>query len=148
MTSTNTIAAVSICPEEALRPKSFTNDFLNSLTEVFGSIYQFGGLGGIPFMGKQGFKDFVRTGSSDTENRNVFVFFAPHIGVSADGIVGEMNLDSKKSKKKEEVYYYSAVKPANIPNKKFCHPVVTAFDYLKHKEFNASESGDVFDHQF
>lgn len=45
-----------------------------------------GGLSGIPFTGKGGFDAFS---NHVPENGNLFVLFAPHVGITQDGKIGK-----------------------------------------------------------
>jgi hypothetical protein len=45
-----------------------------------------GGLGGIPFIGKVGFGAFS---AHVPKGGNLFIFFAPHVGVTPDGKIGK-----------------------------------------------------------
>jgi hypothetical protein len=45
-----------------------------------------GGLGGLPFVGKVGFGAYSH---HVPENGNLFILFAPHVGLSPDGLVGK-----------------------------------------------------------
>ena len=122
----NTVVATSVCSEEAVR-KEFAGDITNMLEEKFGRVYKFGGLGGYPFIGKEGFNDFV---GKRPDNGNVFVFFAPHIGVQNDGTIGSVVLQGQKKVTDD------------------CLPVVTAFNYLKNTGGNATQISTKYDHQY
>lgn len=45
-----------------------------------------GGLGGIPFIGEVGFGAFS---AHVPKNGNLLILFAPHVGVSPNGIIGD-----------------------------------------------------------
>ena len=47
-----------------------------------------GGLGGLPFVGKVGFGAYSH---HVPDNGNLFILFAPHVGLSPDGIVGKFH---------------------------------------------------------
>ena len=47
-----------------------------------------GGLGGLPFVGKTGFKAYSHHVPKDG---NIFIVFAPHIGVADDGLIGKIS---------------------------------------------------------
>jgi len=49
-----------------------------------------GGLGGIPFIGKVGFGAFAGHVPKDG---NLFILFAPHVGVTPDGVIGRFARD-------------------------------------------------------
>ena len=45
-----------------------------------------GGLGGLPFVGKTGFKAFTHHVPKDG---HIFILFAPHVGIAKDGLIGK-----------------------------------------------------------
>ena len=108
MNKDNTKVANSVCPEET-NHENVSDDITVMLLEKFGDVYEFGGLGGIPSIGKEGFKDFV---GKIPDNGNALIYFAPHIGIE-DGVIGNMKIAEHQHNK--------------IP---ICYPVLTAFDYL------------------
>jgi hypothetical protein len=44
-----------------------------------------GGLGGLPFVGKTGFKAYS---SHVPKDGHIFILFAPHVGIAEDGLIG------------------------------------------------------------
>jgi hypothetical protein len=57
----------------------------NRLKDFWGECFYMGGLGGIPFIGEVGYGAFsahVPVGG------NLFILFAPHVGVSSEGVIG------------------------------------------------------------
>ena len=83
----NTLFAHSMCPDEINHDEGVITDLL---IEHFGKIFPFGGLAGIPFAGKTGFKAFA---SHVPENGHIFLLFAPHCAVAEDGDVGFYHRD-------------------------------------------------------
>ena len=61
-------------------------DLPDLLRDRFGENFHFGGLAGIPFTGKTGFKAFA---GHMPENGHMFIVVAPHIGVTPDGELGK-----------------------------------------------------------
>ena len=47
-----------------------------------------GGLGGLPFVGKTGFKAYSHHVPHDG---NLFIVFAPHVGIADDGLIGKIS---------------------------------------------------------
>jgi hypothetical protein len=47
-----------------------------------------GGLGGLPFVGKTGFKAYSH---HVPHGGNLFIVFAPHIGIADDGLIGKIS---------------------------------------------------------
>jgi len=58
----------------------------NRLKEFWGECFYMGGLGGIPFIGKVGFGAYS---AHIPKGGNLFIFFAPHVGVTPDGEIGK-----------------------------------------------------------
>lgn len=80
-----TLFGQSICPDEI-------NHYENSITVLFtkymGEVFHLGGLGGVPFSGKTGFKAFS---SHVPDGGNLFILFAPHIGLSDSMVLGKFS---------------------------------------------------------
>lgn len=78
----NTHFAACVCPDEL-------NHDVGNLSAQFaghwGEVFQLGGLAGIPFPGKTGFAAFSH---HVPDNGNLFILFAPHVGVSPSGEFG------------------------------------------------------------
>jgi len=49
-----------------------------------------GGLGGLPFIGKVGFGAYA---AHVPKGGNLFVLFAPHVGITPDGTIGKYARD-------------------------------------------------------
>lgn len=85
-TSRNTIFADSCCSDEVNH-----DDPGENITSLFqkrwGESGTLAGLSGFPFMGKTGWHAFS---SRCPQDGNVVVLFAPHVGISKNGIVGEI----------------------------------------------------------
>ena len=79
----NTLLGTSFCPDEISNEKG---DLPNLLYEEFGKCFHLGGLAGIPFTGKTGFKAFA---SHVPTNGHVVICYGPHVGISPDGEVGK-----------------------------------------------------------
>ena len=70
----NTLYAESSCPDEINR----VDESLSLMFQKrFGSVFQFGGLGGLPLVGPTGFDLFA---SHVPEGGNVFLMYASHVG--------------------------------------------------------------------
>jgi hypothetical protein len=78
----NTLFASSVCPDEINHDES-------NMTAIFsrywGQCFQMGGLAGVPFSGQTGFQAFM---NHVPDNGNMFILFAPHIGITPDGKFG------------------------------------------------------------
>ena len=75
----NTLFASSVCVDEI----NHYNHCLNSkLKKFWGECFYMGGLGGIPFIGKVGYSAFS---AHIPKDGNLFILFAPHVGIAPDG---------------------------------------------------------------
>lgn len=85
--STNTLWATSVCSDEV-------NQSLHQLDKYFRAFGPFilGGISGIPFAGKTGFKAFA---SHIPDNGGAVVIYGPHIGITKDGEPGKVNREGQ-----------------------------------------------------
>jgi len=85
--STNTLWATSVCSDEV-------NQSLHQLDKYFRAFGPFilGGISGIPFAGKTGFKAFA---SHIPDNGGAVVIYGPHIGITKDGELGKVNREGQ-----------------------------------------------------
>ena len=86
-TDDNTLYAQSICPDEI-------NHEAGDITDLFatylGEVFHLGGLAGIPFTGKTGFGAYS---AHVPDDGNMFILFAPHIGLSSSNQFGKYSRD-------------------------------------------------------
>lgn len=87
MTGPNTAFAESSCPDE-LNHDSFTADISERLGAQMGEVFILGGLAGVPFVGSAGWNAFAH---HVPDGGNVFVLYAPHVGISETGKVGKVH---------------------------------------------------------
>ena len=82
----NTLFCDSSCPDEINH-----DDPLEDITTLFqqrwGSIFNLGGLGGLPFTGKTGWGAFS---SHVPKDGNIVLLFYPHVGIDSEGNVGRV----------------------------------------------------------
>jgi hypothetical protein len=86
-TDDNTLFASSVCVDEI---NHFDSSLNNRLKEFRGECFYMGGLGGIPFIGKVG---FGAVSAHVPHGGNLFILFAPHVGVTPDGKIGQYARD-------------------------------------------------------
>ncbi|KRX09655.1 hypothetical protein PPERSA_02527 [Pseudocohnilembus persalinus] len=86
----NTLFGSSICPDEINHGHS---SLANLMKNTWGGIMPFGGLGGIPFAGKTGFKAYA---SHVPDDGNLLVLFAPHVGMDKYGQLGQVERRGQK----------------------------------------------------
>ncbi len=79
----DTVWATSICSDEL-------NNLLQGLNSVFAGPgpFRLGGISGLPFVGITGFNAFL---SHAPAHGCAMIIYGPHIGVSGNGILGEVN---------------------------------------------------------
>lgn len=85
--STNTLWATSVCSDEV-------NQSLHQLDDYFRAFGPFvlGGISGIPFAGKTGFKAFA---SHIPDHGGAVIIYGPHIGITKDGTLGKVNREGQ-----------------------------------------------------
>lgn len=78
-----TLWATSICSDEV-------NNFLYEFNELFAGPgpFRMGGISGLPFTGITGLKAFL---SHVPTHGSAMIFYGPHIGVSKNGLLGQVN---------------------------------------------------------
>jgi len=69
----NTLAAVSVCPDE------LNNQVVKQIGRLFGAPFLLGGLAGFPFSGESGFSAF---GDHIPDGGTGVIFFGPHVGIN------------------------------------------------------------------
>ena len=83
-TPENTLFGTSVCVDELNHKKTSLN---NRLKKYWGSCFYMGGLGGLPFVGEVGFGAYC---AHVPHNGNLFILFAPHVGVDSEGVIGNI----------------------------------------------------------
>lgn len=83
LNSKNTLWATSVCSDEV-------NQSLHRLDENFETFGPFilGGISGIPFAGKTGFKAFS---SHIPDSGGALIIYGPHVGISQEGEIGKVH---------------------------------------------------------
>ncbi|WP_069132628.1 hypothetical protein [Rhodohalobacter halophilus] len=84
----NTLWATSVCSDEV-------NQSLHQLDEYFETFGPFilGGISGIPFAGKTGFKAFA---SHIPDHGGAFIIYGPHVGITQEGEIGKVHRAGQK----------------------------------------------------
>ena len=80
-TGENTLLATSLCCDELARRLE------DDLIKVYGNNFNLGGLAGFPFAGNTG---FGAMSAHIPDDGNCLVVFAPHVGITQDGLVGKV----------------------------------------------------------
>jgi hypothetical protein len=85
----NTILGSSLCSDEIdSTALSLMQQLQKSLTlKKDGGVFNLGGLGGVPFVGKSGFGAFL---SHVPVSGKVIILYGPHVGISNEGVVGKV----------------------------------------------------------
>jgi hypothetical protein len=85
VTRENTLFAQSICPDEINHEDG---DLPQLFSHHFAHVFHLGGLAGVPFTGKTGFRAFKH---HVPDNGHAFVLMAPHIGLSLNNELGKFS---------------------------------------------------------
>eukprot|EP00527_Entomoneis_sp_CCMP2396_P008746 CAMPEP_0198141236 /NCGR_PEP_ID=MMETSP1443-20131203/4262_1 /TAXON_ID=186043 /ORGANISM="Entomoneis sp., Strain CCMP2396" /LENGTH=318 /DNA_ID=CAMNT_0043803907 /DNA_START=261 /DNA_END=1217 /DNA_ORIENTATION=+ len=80
-TPKNTLLATSLCADELARV--IEDDFV----KIYGNNFNLGGLAGFPFAGNTG---FGAMSAHIPDDGYCFIIYGPHVGVTADGVVGKV----------------------------------------------------------
>lgn len=85
----NTILGASLCSDEIDSTVLSLQDGFKGAMAVKkdGGVFNLGGLGGVPFVGKSGFGAFL---SHVPDKGKVLIIYGPHVGISNEGIVGKV----------------------------------------------------------
>jgi hypothetical protein len=118
----NTVFASSVCSDEINVINESPKCLVNELQDAFGDqSFVLGGLGGVPFVGKSGLGACV---SHVPDEGKLLICFAPHVGLSADGVVGDIR---RKNKAKMS---------------DACGAAIGAYNYISSKKGASVFSGD------
>merc|ERR1719433_1793939 len=88
-TGKNTLYGQSIGADEA---NHLTGELSDQMRHTWGHVFNLGGIGGIPFVGKTGFTAFSH---HVPDNGNLLVVYAPNIGISPNGEIGKLLRDGQ-----------------------------------------------------
>lgn len=97
-----TLAARGYTPANTLFGHSVCSDEVNNKDEQLVSLmvkrwqegFSLGGLGGLPFAGKSGFRAFLH---HVPDKGKLLILFAPHVGIDADGRIGALQRDGQNA---------------------------------------------------
>lgn len=78
----NAFAAVSVCRDE------LTQSILQAVAHRWDEPFDLGGLGGLPSLGRTGWRAALSHVPVDDERGRLIVFGFPHIGIAPDGTIG------------------------------------------------------------
>jgi len=89
----NTIFASSVCSDEINVINESPKCLVNELQDAFGDqSFVLGGLGGVPFVGKSGLGACV---SHVPDEGKLLICYGPHVGLSEEGVVGDIRRKGK-----------------------------------------------------
>jgi hypothetical protein len=90
-TASNTLYGYSVCSDEV----NFKDQQLVSLmTSRWGEGFSLGGLGGLPFAGKSGFRAYLH---HVPDKGKLLVMFAPHVGIDDEGRIGALQREGQSA---------------------------------------------------
>ena len=90
-TPANTLFGHSVCSDEVNNKDQQLVDLMVSRWKAGFSL---GGLGGLPFAGKSGFRAFLH---HTPDSGKLLIMFAPHVGIDAQGRVGALQRDGQEA---------------------------------------------------
>jgi len=86
----NTLYGESTCPDEINHMDCSLGSYMQ---QAWGESFQMGGIGGCPYVGKEGYDVLM---SHIPEDGNVVIMFGPHVGISPEGEVGKFSRVGQK----------------------------------------------------
>lgn len=90
-TAKNTLLAHSVCSDEV---NGKDEQLVNLMVKRWGEGFALGGLGGLPFAGKSGFRAYLHHVPDDGK---LLVMFAPHVGIDGEGRIGALQRDGQSA---------------------------------------------------
>jgi len=90
-TPANTLFGHSVCSDEV---NNKDEQLVDLMVGRWKEGFSLGGLGGLPFAGKSGFRAFLHHAPDDGK---LLVLFAPHVGIDAEGRVGALQRDGQSA---------------------------------------------------
>jgi len=90
-TQKNTLYGQSIGADEA---NHMSGELADQMRHCWGHVFNLGGIGGIPFVGKTGFTAFSH---HVPDNGNLLILYGPNMGVSPQGELGKLLRDGQTS---------------------------------------------------
>ena len=90
-TAKNTLLAHSVCSDEV---NGKDEQLVNLMVKRWGEGFALGGLGGLPFAGKSGFRAYLH---HVPDSGKLLVMFAPHVGVDGEGRIGALQRDGQSA---------------------------------------------------
>lgn len=88
-TPANTLFGHSVCSDEV---NAKAEQLLNLMVSRWGEGFTLGGLGGLPFAGKSGFRAYLHHAP---DSGRLLIMFAPHVGIDAEGRVGALQREGQ-----------------------------------------------------
>lgn len=106
-TPANTLFAHSVCSDEV---NQNAEELVNLMVSRWQEGFSLGGLGGLPFAGRSGFRAFLH---HVPDNGKLLILFAPHVGIDANGEIGALEREGQSQVSKAcgaAVGSYKAIK--------------------------------------
>ena len=88
-TPANTLFAHSVCSDEV---NQNAEELVNLMVSRWEEGFTLGGLGGLPFAGRSGFRAFLH---HVPDNGKLLILFAPHVGIDANGGLGGLEREGQ-----------------------------------------------------
>jgi len=90
-TAANTLFGHSVCSDEV---NNKNEQLVALMVSRWQEGFSLGGLGGLPFAGKSGFRAFLH---HSPDSGKLLVLFAPHVGIDVEGRVGALQRDGQSA---------------------------------------------------
>jgi len=88
-TPANTLYGHSVCSDEV---NAKAEQLVNLMVSRWGEGFTLGGLGGLPFAGKSGFRAYLHHAP---DSGKLLIMFAPHVGIDSEGRVGALQREGQ-----------------------------------------------------
>ena len=88
-TPANTLFGHSVCSDEV---NAKAEQLVNLMVSRWGEGFTLGGLGGLPFAGKSGFRAYLHHAP---DSGRLLIMFAPHVGIDSEGRVGALQREGQ-----------------------------------------------------
>jgi len=90
-TPANTLFGHSVCSDEV---NAKAEQLVNLMVSRWGEGFTLGGLGGLPFAGKSGFRAYLHHAP---DSGKLLIMFAPHVGIDSEGRVGALQREGQSA---------------------------------------------------
>ena len=111
-TPQNTLFSHSVCSDEVNNKEE---ELVDLMMDRWGEGFSLGGLAGLPFAGKSGFRAYLH---HVPDNGKLLIMFAPHVGIDGEGRIGGLQRDGQDAVSKAcgaAIGAFKAIKASGAP---------------------------------